>query len=206
MAGTQTQRQARDAQASACHAREKGNMTAKATRAIKRAFDILLPRLNRATAGGTFAAGNYVRRTGVVPALLEARRLHGGSIGVHATEKGGSHSLCALPLASTSKDATARLYKAGRAENVAPFVTCKFCAARLVAAGLLTAETIGSGDGCRMSSDDKAYALDYGSRSAVTELAAIESREAAAKRQAAKAQREAAAKRAAAKAAKAAAQ
>jgi hypothetical protein len=62
--------------------------------------------------------------------------------------------------------ATADVKATGNAAKVAPAVTCKFCAARLVNAGVLdpTAEGV------------SAYAADYGTRDAEAELRAIEDR------------------------------
>jgi hypothetical protein len=147
-------------------------------RIAKRAFDILLPRLNRAEAGVVFAAGNYVRRTGVVPAKLQAARLPGGSIGVHAAAADGSESLCGLSLVSPSKTNEAAVHYSGTAAKAAESVTCKFCAARLIAAGVIGADSLPSS----MPAASREYARDYGSRTAEAELAAIEQRAADAKR------------------------
>lgn len=179
------------------------NGKGKATKAgAQRAFDILLPRLNRAEAGDVFVAGSYVRRSGVVPPALQAARLQGGSIGVHAAAAGASHSLCGCALTSETKAAAAREYaackaagKAGSAlTRVAEAVTCKFCQARLIAAGVLAAD----------APHVHSYAADYGTRGDVSEqLAAIDARAKAAADAVAKAAAKAAA--AARKAAKAAA-
>ena len=126
-----------------------------------RSFDVLLPRLNRADAGVTFEAGNYMRRSGVVPAQLQAVRMNGSPLGVHAASKDGSTSLCRLPITANGKSLAS-----GTANKVAASVTCKFCQTRLVAAGLLDPQAEGV----------SAYAADYGSRDAESELAAIEAR------------------------------
>jgi hypothetical protein len=63
-----------------------------ANRTAARSFDVLLPRLNRAGAGDTFEAGSCVRRQGTVPTQLQAVRLTGSPLGVHAAAKGGSSS------------------------------------------------------------------------------------------------------------------
>ena len=90
---------------------------------------MLLPRLNRAGEGVTFEAGNYVRKSGTVPAQLMAVRLSGSPLGVHAAEKDGDKSLCGCPVTANGKgeqDVQAR----GTAAKVAPSVTCKFCQAQ----------------------------------------------------------------------------
>lgn len=185
-------------------------MNGKASKAKAGAYDVLMPRLKREGAGVVFAAGSFIRRSGVVPAALMAARLPGGSIGVHAAENGGSHSLCNLPLAASpsGKATEAVVSDAAKtrqaATRVAQSVTCKFCATRLVACGVLTADNMSSA----MPADSKAYALDYGSRNAEAELLAIETRaaeakaaaEAAAAKAAAEAKREAAKAKRAAKA------
>jgi hypothetical protein len=128
--------------------------------------------LNRADAGVTFSPGTYVRKTGTIPAQLQAVRLTGSPLGVHAAAKGGDTSLCRCPLDGQGK---AHVHATGQAAKVAPAVACKFCTSRLVSAGVLTAETISA----EMPEASKAYALDYGTRDAEKQLAVIEKEKAA---------------------------
>ena len=139
--------------------------TTRARKPAARSFDVLLPRLNRAAEGVTFESGNYVRRTGTVPAVLTAVRLTGSPLGVHAAPKDGGASLCGVSVTPNGK-ATADVQASGQAAKVAPHVTCKFCQARLVGAGVLAPDAPNVG----------AYAADYGSRDAAAELQAIEDR------------------------------
>jgi hypothetical protein len=106
---------------------------------------VLRTRNKRANAGEVLTDGSYIRRSGTLPTYMQAARLQGGSIGVHAAEIGASHSLCACALVSPSKANEATQYgidaprKRGEA---AAKVTYKFCATRLVNAGVLTADNI----------------------------------------------------------------
>lgn len=117
-----------------------------------RSFDVLLPRLGREREGVTFAAGNYVRKTGTVPALLVAVKLNGSPLGVHAAAKGGDVSLCGCSLVPTG-GSERQTSASGQAAKVATSVTCRFCQARLVGAGVLDPQAEGV----------SAYAADYGS-------------------------------------------
>jgi hypothetical protein len=86
------------------------------------------------TSGRTAEGGNYVRCTGTVPAQLQALRLGGSPLGVHAAGNGEGVSLCGCPLTRNGKG-KAHVAASGRAAaNVASHVTCKFCQARLVGA------------------------------------------------------------------------
>jgi hypothetical protein len=126
-----------------------------------RSFDVLLPRLSRADEGITFTNGNYVRRTGTVPAILAAVRLSGSPLGIHAAAKDGTSSLCGLALTPNGKS-EAEVKASGQAAKVALAVTCRFCEARLVGAGV------------KPASEASKYAADYGTRDAERELAALE--------------------------------
>ena len=128
-----------------------------------RTFDVLLPRLARAGEGLTFEGGDYVRLTGTVPAQLAAIRMTGSPLGVHAAAKGGDTSLCGVPVTSNGK-AKAEQQATGQAAKVAPAVTCRFCEARLVAAGVKPAAAASP------------YGADYGTRDTVAQLAAIEAK------------------------------
>lgn len=141
-------------------------------------FDLLMPRKALVAAGLTFERGNFVRITGAVPRYLQAARLSGGSIGVHAAGSDADVSLCRCSLVSATKSGTLNKSDSGARERVAQAVTCRFCAARLVSAGLLTAETLNKS----MSEAHRAYALEYGGKSATAALAEIEERTAAATR------------------------
>jgi hypothetical protein len=133
------------------------------TRKAARSFDVLLPRLTRAAEGVTFEAGNHVRRQGTIPAQLAAIRLSGSPLGAHAAPKGGDTSLCGCPLTPNGKG-KAEVLAQGTAARVATAVTCKFCQARLVAAGVLAPEQANE------------YARDYGTRDAGAELARLEAK------------------------------
>lgn len=79
---------------------------------------------------------------------------------MHAAGKDGDASLCGVPV---SGKAEPQVHASGQAAKVAPHVTCKFCQARLVAAGVLDQQAEGVSP----------YAADYGTRDAEDELAAI---------------------------------
>ena len=138
------------------------------TAAIRKArdYDLLLPRLGRADAGLVFEAGNFVRLSGTVPAQLSAVRLSGSPLGAHATAKGGIPLLlCGVALRANGKSEP-DVKASGEASKTSLSVTCRFCQARLVAAGVLDPKTEGVSP----------YAADYGTRDVAAELAAIEAR------------------------------
>jgi hypothetical protein len=150
----------------------KTSSTRKTPRAkAARSFDVLLPRLNRAGEGETFAPGNFVRRSGVIPAQLQAVRLNGSPVGIHAAGEGDPSSLCGVSLTPNGKGSL-QVHASGQAAKVAPSVTCKFCATRLVGAGVLDPKAEGVSP----------YAADYGTRDAEAELKAIEEQESKSKK------------------------
>ena len=102
-----------------------------------------------------------MRKTGQVPAQLQAVRLLGSPIGVHAAAKDGTTSLCGRPSRRPARAATVEA--TGTAAKVAHVVTCRFCQVRLVGAGVLDpkAESV------------SAYARDYGTRDTEAELAKL---------------------------------
>lgn len=64
---------------------------------------VLRTRNKRANAGEVLTDGSYIRRSGTLPTYMQAARLQGGSIGVHAAEIGASHSLCACARACVAE-------------------------------------------------------------------------------------------------------
>src|SRR5262245_20797039 len=145
-------------------------------------FDLLLPRLCRDGAGIVFAAGNYCRVSGSIEKPLQAMRLQGGSIGVHASDatRDYASTLCNLPLQSATKANEARVYGADngkrgkQAEHAADAVTCKFCLARLIASGIITADAVAARSD--VSAESRAYAIEYGRVSASDALQAMADR------------------------------
>ena len=110
------------------------------------------------------SGGSYVRKTGTMPAQLQAVRLSRLAARRPRGGQGRRHQPLPLP---------ARRHRQGRgqgerpAAKVAPHVTCKFCSARLVGAGVLD----GRDDQRRDARGEQGYALDYGTRDAEKQLA-----------------------------------
>src|SRR5262249_44927280 len=161
-----------------------------------RSYDLLMPRRLTAGAGVPLGSEPFNRRSGIVPTLLQAVRLPGGSIGVHAAAIDAEASLCNCTLTSATKDNAPLVMAAHAPRKTRPAhkaVTCKFCLARLLQAGVIAEADIAAS--CK--AEWRAYAIDYATRgTAEAQLEALQAQQAA-ERQAAEA--------AAAKAAKAAA-
>lgn len=172
---------------------------------------LALPRANRAGAGETPDSTPFGEYVTIVPPIehIAAVTRHGGSIGTHAVDGRAldawrsdgtsmSASLCncdlrAVPGSTRDGQKAETIERGDRGEAAIARVTCKFCQARLIAAGLLAAD----------APHVTPYAADYGSRALAARQAAEQQAADAAKREAAAAKREAAkAKRAAARAAK----
>lgn len=114
-----------------------------------RTYDLRLPKLGRAGAGLVFTDSprNWVAKRGWLGALMVAMLPRSSRLDVHASND-GEKSLCAVPLT----DAETILH--GSPEVVAGTVTCPFCQARLVNAGVLDPE----------APHVHEYARDYGMR------------------------------------------
>ena len=116
---------------------------------MERTYNLRLPREIEAKHGVEFTDSpkNWVLRSGPVAEFLTAMYPPNSRVGVHACNDRKT-SLCNLPMSN------AETIVSGRAEKVADAVTCKFCQARLINAGVLdpSADHVG------------AYARDYGRR------------------------------------------
>jgi hypothetical protein len=113
---------------------------------VDRTFDLRWPTLAEAKHGLEFTEvpKNWVQKKGSVGEFLTAMYPENSEAGIHASND-RKNSLCGLPLPY------AETVRSGRAEDVAAAVTCKFCQARLVNAGVLDADADIVG----------AYARDY---------------------------------------------
>lgn len=116
---------------------------------MERRYKLRLPKEPEEKHGLEFTDNpkNWVDKADVVNEYLYALYPPNSSIGIHAANK-REESFCGLPMKN------AETVKWGRAEDVAPAITCKFCQARLVNVGLLNPK----------AAEVSEYARDYGSR------------------------------------------
>jgi hypothetical protein len=114
-------------------------------------YDLLLPKRSAEQAGLSFRRGNYINVKGTINKRLMLAFSGSMKIGSHASND-GEVSLCGLKL--VTKAVT------GPAEDIAMHVTCQFCQARLLSAGVLLPKA-------PLVTD---YALDYGTRDTRKEL------------------------------------
>src|SRR5262245_15720963 len=103
---------------------------------MERTFSLRLPIDAEATHGLTFTDSpkNWVLKSGSVTKFISAKYPQSSSAGVHASNYGEKKSLCGVGVASAETIAS------GVAEQVAVNVTCVFCQARLVNAGIVDAD------------------------------------------------------------------
>jgi hypothetical protein len=116
---------------------------------VRRTYDLRLPRVAQQGPGLVFTDSprNWVAKRGSLNELMVAMRVQNSPVGVHASNN-GEKSLCAVPLNG------AETISHGSPEVVAGRVTCRFCQARLVNAGVLDPNAPHVQD----------YARDYGTR------------------------------------------
>jgi hypothetical protein len=116
---------------------------------VERHYKLRLPKEPEEKHGLEFTdrPKNWVDVEGVVKEYLYALYPPNSSIGIHAANE-KKDSFCNLPMKN------AETVKWGRAEEVAQVIGCKFCQARLVHVGLLSAR----------SREVSEYARDCGTR------------------------------------------
>ena len=116
---------------------------------MERSYHLRLPKEASATHGVEFmdSPRNWVDKAGPIREFITAMYPQNSEAGIHASNDRKT-SLCGLDVTK------AETIDSGTAETVAAKVTCRFCQARLVNAGVLDAD----------ASEVSAYARDYGRR------------------------------------------